>query len=101
MRGSTFFGHYVCYARCLPPSRDATEDYGDAEGHGQWFCYDDSRVTAVTWDQVAEQNAYLLFYSRVRGSGAGSIDCVVLNELVLRNAFFLQVINQILEQMNR
>ena len=50
-------GHYICYCK-----RD-----------GQWFKYDDSKVTTATEKMVLEQEPYLLFYV-VRNLGAGVSD---------------------------
>jgi len=50
--GSTGGGHYVAYAK-----HPAT---------GKWFKYDDSRVEPVSPEKLAEQQAYILFYSRRR-----------------------------------
>ena len=65
-------GHYVCYARSRK-TRAADDDESELNDGGsnpssfedQWFCYDDSRVRAVSWQHVAKQNAYLLFYQRI------------------------------------
>jgi len=45
------FGHYTAYAK--------------NSALGVWFHFDDSRVTAVSPEQVSWTQAYLLFYSRV------------------------------------
>lgn len=50
-------GHYICYCK-----RD-----------GQWFKYDDSKVTVATEKAVLEQEPYLLFYV-VRNLGQGAND---------------------------
>lgn len=31
---------------------------------GQWYCFDDSEVTAVADEDVCQQTAYILFYQR-------------------------------------
>ncbi|XP_053708392.1 ubiquitin carboxyl-terminal hydrolase 31 [Synchiropus splendidus] len=48
--GNMHGGHYTAYCK---NSVD-----------GQWYCFDDSEVTAVADDDVCQQTAYILFYQR-------------------------------------
>jgi len=46
-------GHYYSYAKAP---------------NGKWYCFDDTRVRQVTVEQVLDDQAYLLFYSRKHSS---------------------------------
>uniref|UniRef100_A0A3P8NUU4 ubiquitinyl hydrolase 1 n=1 Tax=Astatotilapia calliptera TaxID=8154 RepID=A0A3P8NUU4_ASTCA len=48
--GNMHGGHYTAYCK---NSID-----------GQWYCFDDSEVTAIADDDVCQQTAYILFYQR-------------------------------------
>ncbi|CAN1184981.1 Ubiquitin carboxyl-terminal hydrolase 19 [Linum perenne] len=50
MLNASFFGHYICYIKDL---------------QGDWFRFDDCKVTNVELDEVLSQGAYMLLYSRV------------------------------------
>jgi hypothetical protein len=52
--GSMGGGHYVAYGR--------------HQLSGDWLCFNDTRVSRMTADGVAGQEAYILFYRRVRSS---------------------------------
>ena len=65
---SAHSGHYIAYVRT--PS--------------QWYCTSDKNVTCVSWDIVAAQPAYMLFYTRAPDqppptSGPGAIVFDALN----------------------
>src|SRR6476660_7928925 len=45
-RGTSGSGHYIAYVN----------------NRGRWFDMNDRKVTAVTENQVLDQNAYMLFY---------------------------------------
>ena len=44
--GSTNYGHYIAFVR----------------RGTNWFCLDDDEWASATWEQVAGQKAYMLFY---------------------------------------
>ena len=46
-------GHYVAYKRASP---------GGAGAAPAWECWDDRSITPLTWEVVAAQPAYLVFY---------------------------------------
>ncbi|CAL1385230.1 unnamed protein product [Linum trigynum] len=50
MLNASFFGHYICYIKNL---------------QGDWFRFDDCKVTHVELAEVLSQGAYMLLYSRV------------------------------------
>lgn len=52
--GSMGGGHYVAY--------------GKHQLSGQWLCFNDARVSRTSPEGVAGQEAYILFYSRVRSA---------------------------------
>lgn len=68
--GSTGGGHYTAFAK-LPSS-------------GQWYHFDDSRVSPVDVEDVKTQAAYLLFYQRRHSEGT-EISAMDLDEEKLSN----------------
>ena len=46
-------GHYFCYVR---------------NSNGNWYLMDDSRVSSASLNQVLDQQAYMLFYTRIASS---------------------------------
>jgi hypothetical protein len=63
--GSLHFGHYVAYVKV--PGK--TKESGDiAVGEDKWFYISDSHVSASSLKNVLSQDAYILFYERIRGA---------------------------------
>lgn len=69
--GSLHFGHYVAYVKVTgkPKSTTSSEDLEDKPQPGEdaWFYISDSHVSRTTLKQVLVQDAYILFYERIRG----------------------------------
>eukprot|EP00439_Symbiodinium_sp_Y106_P011369 s7656_g1.t1 len=57
--GYSHFGHYIAFVRCA----------GDRKGTSRWFVVDDSNVREVEEAEVLQQQAYLLFYTRLGSAG--------------------------------
>jgi hypothetical protein len=50
-----FSGHYTCFVKF----------------HGTWYLFDDQQVTPVSFVIVLKQNAYILFYKRLKSNSRG------------------------------
>lgn len=57
-------GHYVSL-RVAPANAGSGSAAGPAQGNERWLRASDTAVTNVSFDNVADSQAYLLFYERV------------------------------------
>lgn len=64
--GSLHFGHYVAYVKVAgKPTTTESPNANPADDH--WFYISDSHVSQTTLKQTLAQDAYILFYERIRG----------------------------------
>ena len=72
---SAMSGHYYAYVKALPAGMYALDRDGAPERE-QWYCMDDSSVYPVTWDQVSQEQAYLVSSSAGTGVGVYSVGSI-------------------------